>query len=317
MDRRKFLGTLSAAAGCAVSAVQNLSVVSADVVDRIRIVDTHTHFYDPSRKEGVPWPAKGSSLYRTVLPKDWLAVAVPHGVTETVVVEASGWLEDNQWILDLAKENKSIVGFVGHLNPEDADFPAQVKRFAANPIFRGIRIGGNVARYRDMPDFQRGIKLLADMGLELDINGPPAIHEATAQMAQAVPDLRIVVNHVGSAGDAAMLSKEWHSGMAALGRQPNVFCKVSALTEQSAQSGRQYGSSPRDVSWYEPILDHCWECFGENRLIYGSNWPVCEKGGSYSDQFVIVSQYFAGRGRAAVEKYFRGNALAAYRWPDA
>src|SRR5688500_1324278 len=76
-----------------------------------RIVDTHTHLYDPTRPQGVPWPGKGTPLDRPVLPADWVAVAAPLGVTETVVVEASKWLEDNAWILNLAAREKSIVGF--------------------------------------------------------------------------------------------------------------------------------------------------------------------------------------------------------------
>ena len=80
-----------------------------------RIIDTHTHFFDPTRPQGVPWPTKGSPLYRPVYPKDWLAVAQKSGVRETVVVEASKLLEDNDWILNLAEREKCIVGFVGLL----------------------------------------------------------------------------------------------------------------------------------------------------------------------------------------------------------
>ena len=87
------------------------------------IIDTHTHFYDPSRPEGVPWPGPDNELlYRTVLPADYRQFAEPEGVTGTVVVEASGWLEDNQWILDLAEEDPFIVGLVGHIDPARPEF---------------------------------------------------------------------------------------------------------------------------------------------------------------------------------------------------
>ena len=79
-----------------------------------RIVDTHTHFYDPSRPQGVPWPAKTDSLlYRTVLPADFRKVSAAYGVTGTVVVEASAWVEDNQWIFEMAKTDTSLLGLVG------------------------------------------------------------------------------------------------------------------------------------------------------------------------------------------------------------
>src|SRR5262249_34245920 len=82
------------------------------------IVDTHIHLYDPTRPQGVPWPPKNDALlYKTVLPEHYAKLVRPLGVTRTVVVEASAWLEDNQWILDLAKEHPMIAGFVGHLEP--------------------------------------------------------------------------------------------------------------------------------------------------------------------------------------------------------
>src|SRR5215467_10014461 len=103
------------------------------------IIDTHTHFYDPTRAQGVPWPEPGDEvLYRRVLPEDYKRLAVPEGVTGTVVVEASQWLEDNQWILDLAAREPFIVGFVGNLQPGAQDYAASLDRFAANPLFRGI-----------------------------------------------------------------------------------------------------------------------------------------------------------------------------------
>jgi L-fuconolactonase len=313
MNRRTFLQqTTAAAAGLATSSLRAAVAPPAS-----RIVDTHTHFYDPSRKEGVPWPTKGTPLFRTVLPKDWLAVAAPHGVRETVVVEASKWLEDNAWILDLAAAEKCIVGFVGHLSPHEVDFAKHLKRFGANPIFRGIRVSGaELLEKVDKPEFRNGIALMADMGLSLDVNGPPTLHQPAAKLAAAVPALRIVVDHVGSAGDPAHLTNAWRSGMAALGRQKNVFCKVSALQEQTRESARKWGGAPRDTAYYAPVLDHCRECFGEDHLVYGSNWPVCEKGGTYADQFRIVSEYFTAKGPEACEKYFWRNSREAYRWQD-
>ena len=307
MNRRTFLYQATAATVTAP--------VLAQAAPALRVVDTHTHFYDTMRPEGVPFPSKGTSLYRPALPENWLQVAAPHGARETVVVEASSWLEDNQWILDLAAKNPCIVGFVGNLTPQDADFAKHLKRFAANPIFRGIRVSGDAFLNNvDKAEFQRGVKLMADLGLELDINGAPSLHQHSAKLAADIPALRIVINHVGIAGDAAHLTDEWRVGMKALGAQKNVFCKVSALTEQTEQSNKAHGSAPRDTAYYLPILDHCWNCFGADRLVYGSNWPVCEKGGSYADQFKIVSEYFGAKGRDAAEKFFWKNSQAAYKW---
>lgn len=308
IDRRTFLTTTAlAAAGLAARAASPAT----------RIVDTHTHFYDPTRAEGVPWPAKGSPLYRTVLPRDWLAVSSPLGVNETVVVEASRLVEDNAWILELAAREKSIVGFVGNLSPHEPDFAAHLKRFAANPIFRGIRVSGAafLDRVND-PAFRAGIAQLADASLSLDLNGPPTLHAPAAKLAADFPALRIIIDHVGSAGDPARLKPEWREGMRALGKQRNVWCKVSALIEQTEASGKAWGSAPRETSYYAPVLDHCWEYFGEERLVYGSNWPVSEKGGTYADQFRVVQEYFAGKSEAVREKFFWKNSRELYRWID-
>lgn len=313
MNRRTFLHrTALAAAGLLPASLARAAAAPAS-----RVVDTHTHFYDPTRAEGVPWPDKNSPLYRTVLPRDWLAVASPLGVKETVVVEASKRLEDNAWILELAAREKCIVGFVGHLSPQEPEFPQHLKRFAANPIFRGIRVSG--ANFLDRvndPAFRSGIALLADAGLSLDLNGPPALHAPAARLAAEFPALRIIIDHVGSAGDPARLKPEWREGMRALGQQRNVWCKVSALIEQTEASRTAWGSAPRETSYYQPLLDHCWTCFGEDRLVYGSNWPVSEKGGSYADQFRVVQEYFAARSEAVREKFFWQNSRDLYRWNE-
>ncbi len=309
LNRRTFLQR-SALAVAGLAAATAPAATAA-----LRIVDTHTHFYDPTRPEGVPWPPKGSPLYRTVLPRDWLAVATPLGVKETVVVEASRLVEDNAWILELAAREKCIVGFVGNLLPHDPDFAKHVKRFATNPIFRGIRVS-NINLQKDVndPGFKRGMTLLADLGLSLDVNGPHTMLPAVAQLAADVPALRIIVDHVGSAGDPQKLAEAWRMGIRTTGSQRNIWCKVSALIEQTAMSSAEHGKAPRETAFYAPILDHCWEHFGEDRLVYGSNWPVSEKGGTYADQFRIVNEYFGAKGGAALEKYFSKNSQAVYRW---
>ncbi len=303
MNRRRFLQTTATAALLHETAHATLPAT--------RIIDTHTHFYDPTRPGGVPWPTKGSKLYRIVLPADWLAVAAPHGVRETVVVEASPLIEDNQWILDLAAKERCIVGFVGHLDP-GAGFAANLKRFAANPVFRGIRWSSALLQDATKSDsVLAGARLLAENGLELDLNGPPTYLPHATKLAAAVPSLRIVINHLGASGDPQSLKPEWKENIRAVAKQPNVFMKVSALVEQVKC---EPGQAPRDTAYYLPILDHLWETFGPDRLIYGSDWPVSDRGASYDVGFKIVDDYFRAKGTEACEKCFWKNSLAAYRW---
>lgn len=276
-----------------------------------RIIDTHTHFYDPTRPQGVPWPAQGSPLYRPVYPKDWLALAGKHGIRETVVVEASKLLEDNDWILDLAAREKCIVGFIGNLQPADPAFPRHLKRLAANPLFRGIRVSGPALLENiDKAAFLTGARLLAEMDLSLDVNGMQSLAPVT-KLSEAVPDLRIMIDHCGGCGDAQKLKPGWKEGIAAAAKQKNVFCKVSALVEMTDSP---YGQAPTDTAYYLPVLNHLWDVFGMKKVVFGSNWPVSDKGAGFDSLFKIVSEYFTGKGPEACEHYFWKNSAAIYKW---
>lgn len=314
MNRRTFLHHSAMAAAGAAAAP---AFAAADA-PASRIVDTHVHFYDPSRPQGVPWPPKNSPLYRTVLPDDWAKLAMPLGVTDVLIVEASEWVEDNQWILDVAAKDKRIVGFAGNLDPLSSDFAANLKRFAANPLFRGIRNrrpNAAMSNIVDAPEFRAAMKLMADAGLELDVNfGGGKGVDAVARLAAEMPDLRIVIDHVGGSGDPRNLTDEWKSAMKQAGKLPNVWCKMSALVEQT--KGDEYGKAPQDTAFYLPILNHVYECFGDDRVIYASNWPVSDKGAPYDIVFRIVKEYYTAKGRDICEKFFWKNSRAAYRWMD-
>ncbi|MCO8120902.1 amidohydrolase family protein [Stieleria sp. TO1_6] len=309
MKRRHFIQ----AAAATVWASSRPMAVATETPKPIRVIDTHTHFYDPTRPQGVPWPSeKTSSLYRKVMPTDFLAVASPMGVRETVVVEASEWVEDNQWVLDLAETNPSIVGFVGNLNPSDPKFKSHLIRFSKNPLFRGIRWRDNrVPLDGDLDPLIVAAKQLADHDLELDLNVPYTKLPLMHRLAQAVPDLRIVINHAGRPGDPKAIPPNWKNNVAQIAKRPNVSMKVSGLIEQAK---REFGKSPTATEYYLPVLDYLWDQFGEDRLIYGSNWPVSQRGGSYESSYKVVDQYFSGKGHEVAEKYFWKNSLAVYRW---
>ncbi|RKU11086.1 amidohydrolase [Candidatus Poribacteria bacterium] len=281
------------------------------------IIDTHTHFYDPTRSEGVPWPNPNDELlYRTVMPDDYKKLAVPEGVTGTVVVEASKWVEDNQWILDLASNEPFIVGFVGNLNPNDADFADNLNRFSANPLFRGIRLGGGHLQSIGDKDFMKNIEKLAEKELTLDLlinpdalRNVPALVEHTCCRQSGSAKMRVVINHIagvrvdGNPPDAA-----WVSAIQEVARYPNVYCKVSGLAEHTGQT-----PAPEDVAYYTPTIDVLWKAFGEDRLIYGSNWPVSERFAQYKVVQKIVDDYFSPKGDEVKAKFFWQNAKAAYQ----
>jgi predicted TIM-barrel fold metal-dependent hydrolase len=309
MNRRHWLHTTAAATAGTLIAAPPPGVTPARPATRV--IDTHTHFYDPTRPQGVPWPGKGTKLYRKVMPSDWQAVANPLDIKETVVVEASQWVEDNQWVLDVASHEKCIIGVVGNLDPNDAQFEPNLKRFAKNPHFRGIRWRGDLVRIEEHKDkVLAAAKLMADNSLSLDLNGPADMLPHAAKLAADVPALRIVINHLGASGDPQALNPAWKDNIRQIAAQKNVFMKVSALVEQVKCDE---GKAPDDVDYYRPILDHLWQCFGSERLVYGSNWPVSDRGAPYATVFKIVRDYFAAKGVDASEKYFWKNAVVAYR----
>ena len=280
---------------------------------KMPILDCHTHFYDPTRPQGVPWPGKDDKLlFRRVLPDEFQKLAAPHGVTGTIVVEASPWLEDNQWLLDHAAKNPFLVGIVGHLDPFHEQFGDHLARFARNRRFRGIRIShATVQKGLESRRFRNAMVDLSDRDLELDINGGPDMPADAARLARQLPDLRIVINHAANVRiDGKPPPDAWLKGMRDAARSRHVWCKVSALVEAT---GRADGTAPRDLAFYRPTLDALWDIFGENRLIYASNWPVSNRFATYATLFTIVRDFFQAKGDRALRKFFAGNATDAYK----
>lgn len=276
------------------------------------IIDTHTHFYDSTRPEGVPWPPpENELLYRPVLPAHLKEIAVPLGVTGTVVVEASAWREDNGWILDLAAVDPFIVGFVGQIPPNRPQFGEDLARFAANPLFRGIRCSGQRLAEVNEGSFLADLQALADRDLSLDVLIRAEHLDALVQVAGEIPNLRIVINHIlHMPVDGGPLDPAWLERYRRAAGHANVFMKLSAMMEQSTVQ-----PAPPDLEFYRPTLDALWDSFGAERLIYGSNWPVSDRAGrSYGDYLAVVGAYFAEKGEAATANYFWRNAQTVYQW---
>ena len=304
LSRRAFLGAASGSAFAATPA-QNRP---------LPIIDTHIHMYDPTRPQGVSWPPKDSALYqRTILPAVYRALTKPLGIVGTVVVEASTWLEDNQWVLDVAEKDTIVVGFVGNLEPGKPDFSKHLDRFAKYPLFRGIRFGylwgRSLAAELPKPEFVAGMKALAGAGLQLDAVGGPRVLPDVVRLTDKVPELRVVIDHLpfDSPTDPADQAA-YKSALQELGKRPRVYAKVSSVLRRPDDRLRT------DLTFYRSALDELWEIFGPDRVVYGSNWPVSDRLGTYPQVLQIVRDYFAGKGREAEEKYFWRNSIAAYRW---
>jgi predicted TIM-barrel fold metal-dependent hydrolase len=308
----RFSGILAAFVCCMA---EPMSGTAAPPPAEIPIIDCHTHFYDPARPEGVPWPTQGSLLYRTVLPRDFQNLKMSRPVLGTIVVEASKWVEDNAWLLTLAEKDPFILGIVGHLDPLSSSFGSDLTRFSAYPLFRGIRVSQGVLETLLQRAGLRELRMLAERNLTLDVIGGPSTPALVAQAARQVPDLTLVVDHIGSVPlTAAAPPEDWSQGIRAAGACGNVYCKVSALVENAASAGTR--PAPTDLNFYRPYLDVVWQAFGSDRVLYASNWPVCELGADYETVQRLAVEYALEKGPDAATKFCSENSQRAYGWKN-
>lgn len=275
------------------------------------IIDTHTHLYDPERPEGVPWPGMDSPLYRRVLPEHLRAVAGPCGVDGTVVVEASDWVEDNQWLLDLAVDEPAILGVIGRLEPTDERFGADLERFAAKALFRGIRVRQQTLEAAETDGAAAAnLDELANRELTLDVLAGLSCVPLLRRLVTRLPGLRIVLNHVGSAPDAdGRLDEDWLRGLRAAAELPQLYCKISGFEGAAAQ---RHDPVPLAPSFYRPVFETMLEILGVERLLYASNWPVSERAADYASTFAIVSDWVESLSPDEGRQIWADNARRAY-----
>ncbi len=306
--RREFLRQTLSTVG-ALAALGPVACAGESSIRSIPVIDTHVHFYDPTRSQGVPWPPKSiETLYKPHLPEDFRKLTKGLGVAGVVVIEASEWVADNQWVLDLAKDNPLIVGFIGHLEPGEPEFAANLKRFALNPIFRGLRFHhAMLAKGLGQSAFESDLKALAERRLSLDVVGGAALIPEVLRLAKLAPDLRVIIDHLPF--------RDWSAEPADMRRQlqelaqlPNVYAKISDVPRQAD------GRLKDDATYYFPVLDMLWDLFGAERTMFGSNWPVSDLVAPYSTVHHIVAAWIARKGNGAAEKFFWKNSLAAYQW---
>jgi L-fuconolactonase len=306
LDRRHFLTAT-------ISAVIADSVSSLQAAPTRTIIDTHTHFYDPTRKEGVPWPGKDDKvLYRPVLPAEFVKLTKPYGVTGTIVVEASAWLKDNDWLLDLAKDHPILQGIVGRILPGDEAFSVHLQRLSKNQLFKGIRINHEEVKTLSIDVEQRKrIATMIDVDASLDVNLSPDRLPDLITLAKALPRLRIVLNHIGNVEITKEAPpKAWSESIKILADLPNVVCKLSALVEGS----RKRDAAPKDPAFYQATFDIVWKSFGSKRLLYGSNWPVSNLFTDYRTVIDVAEKLvLQAGGQEAFEQVFWKNAQRVYR----
>jgi len=246
-----------------------------------------------------------------MLPAHIREVAEPVGVRGAVVVEASPWVEDNQWIIDLVATEPYICAVVGNFDCEAENFPKLLERFARYPVFRGIRIRQPRPATFDHPRLRPNLALLAAARCVLDVAMRGSELARLAEIARELPGLRILIDHLAFVPiDGASPEPTWHNLMRSFTDLPNIFCKVSRFTEQAATQ-----PAPLETKYYESIFDAVWGIFGPDRLIFGSNWPPCLNASDYCATVTLAKDYFRGKGVGVVAKVMARNAAAFYGGP--
>ena len=308
MNRRTFLG---------VAAGLTLADAAAQTRTSIPIIDTHIHLFDPTRPQGVPWPRKDvpehKVMYMPSLPSRYRKVVDGLGIVGAIEIECSPWLEDNQWVLDIAKDDTIMVGTVGHLTPGTPEFRPNLERFHKNPMFRGIRygLGGQAGKQVDRPEFIADLKPLADADLVMDTANPSVeLLANVVRVSDRVPNLRVVVDHLPQMAPPAQPAARasYDASMKAFRDRPQIYVKVSEVLR------RVDDKIPVDLAFYRPRLDEILDVFGIDRVLYGSDWPNGDQWLPVPVGFKIVQEYFMGKGPAAAEKYFWRNSTRAYKW---
>lgn len=287
----------------------------ADGAVEFSIVDCHVHLWDTGRPEGVAWIAKDDKvLNRSFLPEHHAPIAKANGVRSVVIVQAGQSLPDNQWNLDVTAHNEQLYrGIVGNLSKVIGtdEFQPLFEKLCRDARYVGYRLSG---RYQDTltDTFFRDLKRTADKGKTVDVLAGAYTLDDVSEIAQRVPKLKIILDHFGNVPlNGQPLDPAWVGKMRVVAKFPNVFCKVSALYGRVKQQ-----PAPRDIAFYKPVLDLVFECFGEDRLVFGSDWPVSETSGDYASVLMLTKAYFDGKGRGASEKLFHANALRFYGIPD-
>lgn len=270
-------------------------------------IDSHQHFWKYS-EAGYPWIGKGTPLERDWLPADLERVAAPLGITGCVAVQARQTVEESRWLLELAAQSPFIKGVVGWVDLRSEQVAAELAPLAADRKFVGVRhvVQAENADFMLQPEFLRGLALLKQFNLAYDLLLFPKHLPSAVQVAAQLPEQRFILDHIAKPLIRAGMLKPWQDDLRELARHPNVACKISGLVTEARMPGWESAD-------FRPYLDVVIEAFGEERVMFGSDWPVCLLGGGYDQVYGLVDDYFAQFGEAAREKFFGGNAQRVYR----
>lgn len=270
-------------------------------------IDAHQHFwnYDPVRDA---WIDESMQIIRRdFLPQDLAPILKANQIDGCVAVQADQSETETEFLLDCAEKNPFIKGVVGWLDLRAENIEERLAHYSKNKFFKGVRhiVQAEANDFMLGEDFQNGILKLEQFNLTYDILVfPPHLPSAIA-LANKFPNQKFVVDHIAKPYIKDGKIEGWKTDMQALAKAPNVYCKVSGMvTEANLKHWK-----PSDFKSY---LDVVFEAFGVDRILYGSDWPVCLLASKYEQQLGIVQDYIKNFSEADKAKIMGENAVAFY-----
>ncbi|PYQ82248.1 MAG: amidohydrolase [Acidobacteria bacterium] len=267
-------------------------------------IDAHQHFWKYDAAEYTWIDDSMAALKRDFLPDESAREMARVGFDACVAVQARQTLDETRWLLGLAAEHPSIAGVVGWVDLQADNVRDQLAALAGHQRLVGIR---HIAqsepddRFLLRPQVVRGIRLLADFGLGFDILIYRRQLGSAAELVGRLPSQRFVLDHLAKPDLRSGEIDEWERDIRRLAAQPNVFAKLSGLVTEA--SWARWTSDQ-----IRPYLDVAFDAFGWNRLMIGSDWPVCTVSADYARTMNVVIDYVAARPDHERDAVLGGNA---------
>lgn len=271
------------------------------------IIDSHQHFwhYEPVKHSWIDDEMK--SIRRDFLPEELAQVYKANEITGSVVVEADQAETETAFLLSLAKQHAFIKGVVGFADLKADTIQERLEYFSQFSMLKGFRavLQSQDPSYMLQPSFLRGISLLKQYDFTYDVLVFPKHLEAVKELVRKNPEQSFVVDHLAKPYIKAGEIDAWAKDMKELAHYPNLFCKISGMVTEADYTKWK----PED---FTPYLDTVVNAFGTQRIMYGSDWPVCLVAASYAQVLSIVKNYFSSFTPDEQAAFFAGNATRFY-----
>jgi L-fuconolactonase len=271
-------------------------------------IDSHQHFwrYDPVRDGWIT--EEMAVLKRDFMPDELIQRLREAGIDRAIAVQADQSEKETEFLLDLAENNSEIAGVVGWVNLRDPQVDERLEYFSRFPKLRGFRHIVQAEpddRFLLRDDFQRGIRALARHGFTYDILVYPRHLPVAVEFVRRFPDQKFVLDHLAKPSIKAGEIDQWSRNIRELAKSSNVYCKLSGLVTEA--NGKSWSAEI-----FRPYLDVVFEAFGTDRLMFGSDWPVCLCAASYKQVKELIEEYTRALSPSEKAKIFGLNAAQFY-----